>query len=321
MRAVVIDKPTKAEDIFLKEVPIPEVKSGWVLVKIMAFGLNHSEQILREYEIERDYIKKPVISGIECVGLIEDPSDSGLPKGQKVASLMGGMGRSFDGSYAEYALLPISHVFPIETRLSWEEMAAVPETYYTAWGSLFEGLRLEPGDKLLVRGGSCALGYVSIQIAKALGCKVVATTHRSSKLQLLKDVGADECILDKGDLSDGSIRNKVSGVTKVLELIGGRTVIDSLSCLTNGGIVCQTGVLGGFAILEFYPITQIPNGAYLTGFHSNYPSAKDLKDIFAFIDNQHLKPLIGNSYKFENIREALIDLDNHRTNGKIVIVV
>lgn len=321
MRAVVIDKPTKAEDIFLKEVPIPEVKSGWVLVKIMAFGLNHSEQILREYEIERDYIKKPVIPGIECVGLIEDPSDSGLQKGQKVASLMGGMGRSFDGSYAEYALLPISHVFPIETRLSWEEMAAVPETYYTAWGSLFEGLRLEPGDKLLVRGGSCALGYVSIQIAKALGCKVVATTHRSSKLQLLKDVGADECILDKGDLSDGSIRNKVSGVTKVLELIGGRTVVDSLSCLTNGGIVCQTGVLGGFAITEFYPITQIPNGAYLTGFHSNYPTAKDLKDIFAFIDNQDLKPLIGNIYKFENIREALIDLDNHRTNGKIVIVV
>lgn len=132
MRAVVIDKPTKAEDIFLREVPIPEVKSGWVLVKIMAFGLNHSEQILREYEIERDYIKKPVIPGIECVGLIEDPSDSGLPKGQKVAALMGGMGRSFDGSYAEYALLPVSHVFPIETRLSWEEIAAVPETYYTA---------------------------------------------------------------------------------------------------------------------------------------------------------------------------------------------
>ena len=90
MKAVVLTKPTKAEDIVLSDVEIPKVKPGWVLVKIKAFGLNHSEQILREFEIENDYIKKPIIPGIECVGEIADASDSGLEVGQKVVALMGG---------------------------------------------------------------------------------------------------------------------------------------------------------------------------------------------------------------------------------------
>ena len=118
MKAVWIDKPIKGADVELSEVSIPQVQPGWVLVKVKAFGMNHSEEILREFEIENDYIKKPIIPGIECVGEIVDPSDSGLAKGQKVAALMGGMGRSFNGSYAEYALLPISHVLPVESNLT-----------------------------------------------------------------------------------------------------------------------------------------------------------------------------------------------------------
>lgn len=322
MKAVLISKPTKAEDIVLSEVPVPAVQPGWVLVKIRAFGLNHSEQILREYEIERDYIQKPVIPGIECVGEIADSSDSDFRTGQKVAALMGGMGRSFNGSYAEYALLPFHHVFSVETSLDWTEMAAVPETYYTAWGSIFQNLQLKKDDKILIRGGTCALGYVAVQLAKAYGCEVAATTHRKEKFHLLEEAGVDECILDKGDFSDGSLSEKVSGVTKILELIGGKTIVDSLQCLSSGGICCHTGVLGGdFGISDFYPIQQIPNGAYLTGFHSNWPTQKVISDIFSFLENHNLKPLVGAVYKFENIRDALLDLDSHRTNGKIVITL
>ena len=76
MKAVVLTKPTAAEDIILTDVPVPAVKSGWVLVKIHAFGLNHSEQILRQFEIEHDYIQKPIIPRIECVGEIADASDT-----------------------------------------------------------------------------------------------------------------------------------------------------------------------------------------------------------------------------------------------------
>lgn len=315
MKAVVLTKPTKGEDVVLSEIGVPEVKPGWVLVKVKAFGMNHSEQILREFEIENDYIQKPIIPGIECVGEIADPSDSGWQVGQKVAALMGGMGRSFNGSYAEYALLPVNHVFPVESELSWTDMAAIPETYFTAWGSLFQCLRLTKDDKLLVRGATCSLGYVAIQIAKAYGCTVVGTTHRESKLHLLAEAGCNEYILD-----DGDIRGKVSGVTKALELIGIKTVKNTLMSLEQGGVVCNTGVLGKvYEWNHFDPIKDIPNGVCLTRFYSNYPTQEVMQDIFRFMDENGLEPLIGATYDFEHIRDACIALDSGKVNGKIVV--
>ena len=317
MKAVVLTKPTKAEDIVLSDMEIPKVKPGWVLVKIKAFGLNHSEQILREFEIENDYIQKPVIPGIECVGEIADASDSGLVVGQKVAALMGGMGRSFNGSYAEYALLPVHHVFPVESKLTWSEMGAIPETYFTAWGSLFECLHLQPSDRLLIRGATCALGYVSVQLAKALGCTVIGTTHKEEKLSLLKEAGCDEAILD-----DGSMKGKISGVNKALELVGIKTLRDTLFAIEKGGIVCNTGVLGKvYEWDSFDPIKDIPNGVYLTGFFSNYPTQKTVQDIFTFMDENHIEPLIGATYDFEHIKDACVALDSGKVNGKIVVQI
>jgi len=317
MKAVVLTKPTKGEDVILSEIPVPAVTSGWVLVKVKAFGMNHSEEILREFEIENDYIQKPIIPGIECVGEIEDPSDSGWEKGQKVVALMGGMGRSFNGSYAEYALLPVHHVFLVKSQLSWKEMAAIPETYYTAWGSLFQCLRLKKEDTLLVRGATCALGYAAIQLAKALGCRVIGTTHKEEKMQLLKDAGCNECILD-----EGSLRGKVHGVTKALELIGIKTVQDTMMSVEQGAIVCNTGVLGKvYEWNHFDPIKDIPNGVCLTGFYSNYPTQEIMQDILYFIDGHGLKPLIGASFDFVNIKEACIALDSGSVNGKIVVSV
>lgn len=317
MKAVVLTKPTKAEAIVLSEVEVPTVKPGWVLVKIKAFGLNHSEQILREFEIENDYINKPIIPGIECVGEIADASDSGLNVGQKVAALMGGMGRSFNGSYAEYALLPVHHVFPVESNLTWSKMGAIPETYFTAWGSLFECLHLQPSDRLLIRGATCALGYVSVQLAKALGCTVIGTTHKEEKLSLLKEAGCDEAILD-----DGSMKGKISGVNKALELVGIKTLRDTLFAIEKGGIVCNTGILGKvYEWNGFDPIKDIPNGVYLTGFFSNYPTQKMIKDIFTFMDENHIEPLIGATYDFEHIKDACVALDSGKVNGKIVVQI
>lgn len=315
MKAVLLDRPTEAENVELCEIPIPEVKPGWVLVRIKAFGMNHSEQILRLNEIRADYIRKPIIPGIECVGEIADPSNSNFTVGQKVVALMGGMGRSFHGSYAEYALLPIHHVFAVESALSWTDMAAIPETYFTAWGSLFECLCLKPSDTLLIRGATCALGYAAMQIAKAIGCTVVATTHKESKLPLL--TGADQAILDTGKLCD-----TLNGVTKALELVGPKTLPDTLRCVEKGGIVCNTGILGGVYTLNgFDPIKDIPNGVYLTGFFSNYPTEKTMRDIFEFLDNHGLKPAIGASFAFEQIKDACAALDSGSVNGKIVVTL
>lgn len=315
MKAVLLTGPTPAERVRLTEVPVPEVRPGWVLIKVKAFGLNHSEQILRLGEIQADYIQKPIIPGIECVGEVADPSDSPLEVGQKVAALMGGMGRSFHGSYAEYALLPARHVFPISSSLSWRELAAVPETWFTAWDSLFACLRLEPRDTLLIRGGTCALGYAAIQIAKAMGCRVIATTHRESKLPLLAE--ADEALLDTGTLA-----GRVSGVTKALELVGPRTLRDTLGCMERGGVVCSTGILGGVSVLDgFDPIKDIPNGVYLTGFFSNYPTQPVMDAIFSFLRDHCLKPHVGAAFDLAHIADACRAQDAGMVNGKIVVMI
>ena len=313
MKAVVIDKVTEAGDIVLSDAPIPEVKPSWVLVKVKAFGLNHSEKLLRLNEIRADYIRKPIIPGIECVGEIADPGDSGLAVGQKVAALMGGMGRSFNGSYAEYSLLPQRIVFKIDSDLPWEALGAVPETYFTAWGSLFECLHLTPNDTLLIRGATCALGFASLQIAKTLGCNVIATTHREEKLSLISE--ADEALLD-----DGRLTGKLHGVTKALDFIGPRNLKDTLTAVDKGGVVCQTGLLGGmYALNGFDPIKDIPNGVYLTGFFSNYPTQQVMDEIFVFLNEHHLVPMSGKLFDFENIREAIIAQDKGKVNGKIVV--
>ena len=321
MKAVLIEKVTAGRDVFLSEVPVPQAVNGWVPVKVVAFGMNHSEKILRLSEINADYIQKPVIPGIECVGIVEEAAKNGSSRfktGDKVAAFMGGMGRSFNGSYAQYALLPESRVFKIENCanfLTWTEAACVPETYFTAWGSLFECLSLRPSDKLLIRGATCALGYAAIQIAKKTGCAVTASTHKEEKLELLSD--ADEALLDEGNL-----RGKAGGFTKVLDLVGAATLHDSLMCASLGGVVCVTGTLGGvFALDDFNPIKLIPNGVYLTSFHSNWPDQKTVSAIFDFLTENHLKPRVGKIFDFENIKEACVAQDEGQVNGKIAVRV
>ena len=311
MKAVVLDKTTEARDIILPECPIPDARPGWVLVKVKAFGLNQSERILRLNEINASYIQKPIIPGIECVGEIADPSDSGLAVGQKVVALMGGMGRSFNGSYAEYALLPERIVFAVDSDLPWEVLGAVPETYFTAWGSLFECLRLTAEDTLLIRGATCALGYASMQIAKALGCRVIATTHRESKLALIAD--ADEAVLD-----DGKLTGRIHGVTRALDLIGPRNLKDTLTAVEKGGIVCQTGILGGvYALNGFDPIKDIPNGVYLTGFFSNDPTQQIMDEIFAFLNKKNLVPVCGQVYNFLKYAISFPSGMRERSTGRL----
>lgn len=315
MKAVIIDKVTPAANIKISEVEMPKIKPEWALIKVKAFGLNHSEKILRLEEINESYIQKPVIPGIECVGIIENPSDSNFKKGQKVISLMGGMGRSFNGSYCQYAILPAHHVFSVESNLTWEQLAAIPETFFTAWGSLFECLQLKQTDKLLVRGATCALGYAAIQIAKAVGCKVVATTHKENKLKYISN--ADEQILDEGILT-----GKIKGITKALDLVGPKSLKDSLTTVEKGAIVCNTGILGGvYELNDFDPIKDIPNGVYLTGFFSNYPTQQIIDDIFNFINKKNIIPNFVNVFDFKNIKDAITAQDTGTVNGKIVVKI
>lgn len=318
MRAVRIDRPTLGSEVRLEEVPLPVVKPGWVLVRVMSFGLNDSERQLRNNEITQDWIPKPIVPGVECAGIVEDASDTDLLKGQRVLACMGGMGCAFDGSYAEYVLVPRDNVFliPDYIRWSWVEFGAFPETYLTAWGSLFDCLQLQPADLLLVRGATCSLGFAAIQIARALGARVIATTHRESKLKLLDSLGVDESVVD-----DGNLKYKGIVADKILDLVGPLHLRDSLQCTDESAIVCSTGFLGGVISLDdFDPINDIPNGVHLTGYSSNYPNQYLYDDLFQFMSSFNLRPLVAQAFSFDAIESALASQDEGAA-GKLVVVV
>jgi len=322
MKAVVLEKTCRAEELTVSIVPIPRVKPGWVLVKVKAFGVNRAEQIMRSVEADAPYISLPRIPGIECVGEISDPSDSQFNKGQRVVALMGGMGRSFDGGYAEYALLPNKNVFAVENDMSWEELAAVPETYFTSYGSLFECLQIKNFDTLLIRGGTSATGLVAIQLAKSIGSVVLATTRKAEKLDLLKRHGADHALLEDGTVEEQLHSIYPDGVSKVLEFIGPATLKESMRCLSYHGVVCSTGVLGQIGIIEnFDPIKDIPNGVYLCSFYSNYPTQTAMDHIFDHIKKYCLKPPIAKIFSLEEIGDAHLLMESNMANGKIVISV
>lgn len=323
MRAVVIEKCCVAADLRVSELPIPQVVPGWVLVRVHAAGMNHSEAILRQYEADEAYINTPIVPGIECAGEVADASDTDLKPGDRVVALMGGMGRSFNGSYAEYALLPRTHVFKVTTELSWTELAAIPETYFTAYGSLCEGLRLQRGDTLLVRGATSTVGQAAIQLGKALGATVIGTCRREASFEKLREIGADYCAADGGTLAK-TLPHHEAGETvrpnKLLELIGPKTLRDSLKTVSRPGIVCDTGILGNvFTLKELEPIKDIPNGTFLTSFYSNYPTQQIIDELFRLIRHHKLKPLYSKVFKLRDIVEAHTLLEKGGAGGKMIL--
>ena len=180
MKAVVIYEAGGPEQLKVETREIPKRKEGWTLVKIKGFGINRSEIFTREGHSPS--VKFPRILGIECVGEIEETTSSNLKKGQKIVSIMGEMGRAFDGSYAEYVLLPNEQVYPVNTSLTWEELATVPETYYTAFGSMYN-LQIKETDNILVRAGSSGVGIAFLKLVKAKfpNIRIVASIRRKKE--------------------------------------------------------------------------------------------------------------------------------------------
>lgn len=185
---------------------------------------------------------------------------------------MGGLGREFDGSYAEYTCTLASKVQLIEdTKLSWETLGALPELLQTAYGSLFKSLQFKAGDSLLIRGGTTSVGLAAASIAKHYGASYIASTTRktdSKTKDLLKRSGADHVFIDNGSIAEEVEKVRAGGFDKVLELIGTTTLIDSLKCVRKpGGIVCMTGIVGNSWTLDkFNPMESIPTGVFLTGY-------------------------------------------------------
>ena len=315
MKAVKIYQAGGPEQLIYQDVPTPDIKEGWSLVKIKGFGINHSEIFTREGKSPS--VQFPRILGIECVGEVAQSSTPALAVGQKVVSIMGEMGRAFYGSYAEYVLLPNEQIYPVHTDLDWTTLAAIPETNYTAFGSL-QQLRIAPQDRVLVRGAGSGVGVAFAQLLKAQFPHIVlhGSTHNSVKATRLQAVGFDEVITE----ADSKLQTDQS-YDKILELVGSATLRDSFSHINEHGIVCNTGQLGNiWYVNDFDPIIELKNNSYLTAFYSGNVSQAKLDAMFDYIRQFNVKILIERVFTLEQVPEAHRFLQSTGGFGKVVVM-
>lgn len=317
MRAAVLRAPG-IDNLVVTDLPVPAPGPGQVRLKVLAFGLNRSEY--HSVTGLAEGMSFPRVLGIEAAGLVDLDPEGLLPHGTQAATMMGGMGRVVDGGYAQYVVVPRSQVITFSSDLPWEVIGSLPETLQTAHGSLTTGLDLRPGQSLLVRGGTSALGLAVAALAADAGCRVLSTSRRPDGVALLESRGL-EGLHDTGSVA-GAVRDRVpGGVDAVLELVGTPTLRDSLAATAVHGTVCFTGMLSDtWTIDGFYPIDWIPSGVRLTAYSGQAHDlpATELQRVLDRIAVGALDLMPVHSYPLEEIVRAHQDLAAGRRTGKLV---
>ncbi|MDJ0757431.1 MAG: zinc-binding alcohol dehydrogenase family protein [Ardenticatenaceae bacterium] len=324
MKAAVVFKPGPPEALEIKDWPKPSPRPGWVLIQVKAFGLNRSEMFTRQGH-SGDAVPFPRVLGIECVGVVVEAPETDLTAGQTVAALMGGMGREYDGGYAEYTLVPRRQVILLNTSLPWEQLAAIPETFLTAWGSLTQAIGLKSGDSILIRGGTSSVGMAAATIAKSLGATVVATTRNENKRTALLENGADHVVIENYKIADDIQALFPGGVTHVLELVGTVTLLDSFSCTAPGGVVCFTGILGNEWVLKEFSPFEIPSTIKLTTYNSETVNAANstasLQEAVEAAEEGRYRINLHKIFALDEIVEAHRYMEEGHARGKLVVMV
>jgi NADPH:quinone reductase len=321
MRAIVLDQPGPPEALAFRELPIPEPPCSWVLIKVKAFGLNRSELHTRLGLAEG--VTFPRVLGIEATGVVAACPGGEFAVGRQVVAMMGGMGRTFDGGYAEFTCVPATQVIAFSSELDWATLGAVPEMLQTAYGSLTVGLDAQPGQSILIRGGTSSIGLATAVLAKQQKMTVLSTTRNPGKSAALTSAGVDHVLIDDGDLA-GRVRAIFpAGVDTALELVGTPTLRDTLRSVRVHGVVCFTGMLSNqWTVPDFYPNEYIPKGVRLTSYGGD---ASDLPPevLQSFLDDVAAGAAvvpIHQVYAFDQIVAAHAAMEAGTASGKLVVL-
>ena len=321
MRAVVLQGPGGVHALEVQRVPVPVPTKGWVLIQLRAVGLNRSELHTRLGLAEG--VTFPRVPGIEATGEVVACPGGEFSLGRQVMTMMGGMGRTFDGGYADYTCVPAGQVIPFRSDLPWELLGAVPEMLQTAYGSLTTGLDAQPGQTLLVRGGTSSVGMAAAVLAKRMGLVVVSTTRSPAKVARLREVGVDHIIIDDGEVAPKLRQILPAGADVALELVGAPTLRDTLGALRVHGVACFTGMLSNsWVVKDFYPIDYLPQGVRLTAYSGNSADlpSRVLDDyLTAAALDPGLIPL-DRVFPLDQIGAAHDYMEQNLATGKIVVV-
>jgi NADPH2:quinone reductase len=323
MRAIVLEKFGGLDSLVYADIPKPLPKDGEVVVKIHAFGLNHAETHMRRGE----WAEAAEVSGIECVGIVDACPGGEFPVGAKVAAFMGGLGRTINGSYAEYTRVRAANVAPIESDLPWSQLAALPETFATAWTCLFHNLKLSAGQTVVIRGATSSLGQAAVKMAVAAGARVIATARKRERFGLLESLGVARVELESPTLA--AVIAEAKQIDAVLDFVGNSTILDSLDMLRRDGTACLAGWLGGLdPIGDFNPLLRMASGVNWNFFGSfmfgepGFPlSDVPLQDIADQVAKGRLDATPSRVFAFDEIHEAHQIMEAGEAGGKMVVVV
>jgi NADPH:quinone reductase len=323
MRAIILKGFGGLDNLVYTDIPKPLPKDGEVVIAVKGFGINHAEMHMRRGE----WAEAAEVSGIECVGVVDSCPSGEFPVGSKVAALMGGLGRTINGSYADYTRVRVANVARIQSDLPWSDLAALPESYATAWTCLFRNLSLAGGQTLVLRGATSSFGQAALKMAVAAGAHVIATTRSPKRIPMLKNLGASRVELERPDLAAHIAEAKE--IDAVLDLVGNSTILDSLDMLRRGGTACLAGWLGGLdPIGDFNPLLRMPSGVNLNFFGSfvfgtpGFPlSDVPLQDIARQVAEGKLDAKPTRVFSFDQIHEAHRVMESGEAGGKMVVVV
>jgi NADPH:quinone reductase-like Zn-dependent oxidoreductase len=325
MKAIVITVHGGPEVLAVTELPDPVPAAGEVLIRIRAFGLNHAETYMRN----GSWGEVAQVPGIECAGTVQADPSGQLAGGTAVVAMLGGMGRTRNGSYAELVTVPASNVVPVSTSLSWTDLTALPEVYATAWAGLHQNLRLQPGQTVLVRGATSSLGQAAVNVAADLGATVIATTRQPGRAALLRDLGAEDVLIDDGQLAT-QVQDHGTAVDCVFDLVGNSVLRDSLRVVQPRGRVCQLGFLGGLEpVRDFNPIADVPTGVQFSFYGSafvlgseSFPLAEiPLAEMIARAEAGRYQAKPVRVFGFDQIVEAHRAMEEGTAVGKMTVAV
>ncbi len=326
MKAIQIVQPGGPEMLQPCERPDPVPAPGELLIDVTASGVNRPDVLQRKGL----YPMPPGVSdlpGLEIAGTVSggDPAElaaAGLALGDRVCALVAG------GGYAQRCVAPIGQCLPVPTGLSDVEAASLPETFFTVWQNVFEIARLQPGESLLVQGGSSGIGVTAIQLAKAVGCTVIVTAGSDDKCAACVAWGADHAINYRSQDFVAEVRRLTSGrgVDVVLDMVAGDYIGREFECVADDGRIAVIAVQGGTksaidaGLLLRKRVTL--SGSTLRPRSIAYKTrlAQDLRSrVWPLIESGRIKPAVFQVFPAEQAAQAHVLMESSTHVGKIVL--
>lgn len=322
MNAIVIAQPGGPEVLHLQQLPQPQPTPHEVLVCVYAAGVNRPDVLLRQGKYAGSGDVGGLVPGLEIAGVVEQVGSevTRWKPGDKVCALLG------QGGYAECAVIDARHCLPVPEGWSMAEAASLPETVFTVWHNVFQRGQLQPGETLLVHGGSSGIGITAIQLAKALGATVYATAGSDEKCRACEELGAERGI--NYNTEDFAQALKATGVDVILDMVGGDYTPRNLGLLKDDGrlvfINAMRGAKAEFSALDVMRRRLTITGSTLRPRSAEFKAALAAeveKHVWPLLTDRQFKPVIYKEFPLAQASAAHELMESSQHIGKIVLKV